>query len=177
MVPAAPLDGVPLVSSITSEESKKLPLPLQTLLQQVEFFNLSSLKLAPDEIMKEPTLNAVGMRCQNCLTNHHGCGYIPLTSVKELPSDLLAMATDHIINCRFTKTLVRNTLKDYVTADKDKHAALKKYCQLISKLYGLENTTSSNKSKRVVYGECPSIPSGYIGSPKNIDINFALDLN
>ena len=170
MVPAAPPDGVPLVSSITSEESKKIPLPLQTLLQQVEFFNLSSLKLlAPDEITKEPTLNAVGMRCQNCLSNHHGCGYIPLTSVKELPSDLLTMATDHIIYCRCTKTLVQNKLKEYLTADKNNFAALKKYRQLVSKL---ENTNSNNISKRVVYSECPSIPSGYIGSPKNINIDL-----
>lgn len=157
-VPAAPLDGVPLVSSITSEVSKKLPLPLQLLLQQVELFNLSS----------EPTPNnAVGMRCQNCLSNHYGCGYIPLTSTKELSSDLLAMATDHLIYCRFTKSAVRNKLKDLTP---DNHTALKKYCQLITKLYGLENSNN----KRVVYGKCPSIPSGYIGSPNNINIDFAL---
>ena len=28
----------------------------------------------------------------------------------------------------------------------------------------------------VVWGDCQTIPSGYVGSPKNIDIDFALDL-
>jgi hypothetical protein len=167
----APLDGVPLVSSITSEESKKLTPPLQLLLQQLEFFNMSSVRLPSDEKTKFPP-NAVGMRCQNCVSNTNGCGYVQLTSIKSLPSDLLAMASDHLIYCKCTKPDVRNKLKECNLLGLG-FSPLTKYCELIAKVYGLEDSTN-NDTQVVVWGDCPSIPSGYVGNPQHINIDFAL---
>lgn len=162
---------MPLVSSITSEESKKLPIPLQILLQQVEFFNLSSVKLSP--IDEAPLPNAVGLRCQNCVSDPNGCGFIPLTSVKNLAAHLRTFSTDHLVFCKCTETSDRGKLKEYAFDNSD---GLARYCMLIVKLYGLEDS-SNDGLHAVVYGDCPPIPSGYIGSPKNINVDFALDLN
>lgn len=71
------------------------------------------------------------------------------------------------------KSSEQKKLKEYTLDTSD---ALKGYCLLISKLYGLEDS-DNNGSQSVVYGECPSIPSAYVGSPKNINIDFALDVD
>ena len=177
LAPAAPLDGVPLVASFLSEESKKLPTPMQILLQQVEFFNLSSLKLPSSEKAALP-IKAVGVRCQNCLSDPIGCGYIQLCSIKDIASDLVTMSKDHLVYCKCTDDAVKSKLK-YCTLD----PTLTKYCRLIAKLYGLVDVKSGDNAlggaaaaAAVVWGDCETIPSGYVGSPKNIDIDFALDL-
>eukprot|EP00956_Cyclotella_meneghiniana_P013057 scaffold18694_cov53-Cyclotella_meneghiniana.AAC.3 len=176
LAPAAPLDGVPLVASFLSEESKKLPTSMQILLQQVEFFNLSSLKLPSNEKATLP-IKAVGVRCQNCLSDPIGCGYIQLCSIKDLGSDLVTMSKDHLAYCKCTDDAIKSKLK-YCTLD----PTLTKYCRLIAKLYGLvdvksgDDTLGGAAAAAVVWGDCETIPSGYVGSPKNIDIDFALDL-
>lgn len=172
LTPCAPLDGVPLVSSLSSDRSKKLSPPLQSLLQQVEFFNLSSLIVASGEKASPP--ESVGIRCQNCVSSPDGCGFIRMTSTRELQSDLLSMSADHLEYCRCTDQSVRSELKDLKNHMADSRP-FSEYCQLIRKMYGLEDSIVDNDSV-VVWGECPSIPSGYVGSPKNINIDFALDL-
>jgi hypothetical protein len=167
LAPYAPLDGVPLVSSISSKESKKLPYPLQLLLQQVEFFNLSSLTLSPEE--ESPNPKAVGIRCQNCVSCLEGCGYIALSSVNDVATDLWKMSTDHLVYCKCTETSVRNILKAYSVADLGR---LSEYCKIVTKIYGLEDLITSGAFV-VVWGECQAVPSGYIGSP-NINIDFAM---
>ena len=82
------------------------------------------------------------------------------------------MSTDHLIHCKCTNSQTREKLKGAALDV----PSLKPYCSLIVKLYGLEDA-NDNDAKGVVWGECPSIPSGYDGAPKNINIDFALDLD
>ena len=82
------------------------------------------------------------------------------------------MSTDHLIHCKCTNSQTRDKLKGAALDI----LSLKPYCSLIVKLYGLEDA-KDHDAKVVVWGECPSIPSGYEGSPKNINIDFALDLD
>ena len=121
---------------------------------------------------KEVYPNSVGIRCQNCIANPTGCSYIRLASVEQLASDLLAMWTDHLMYCKYTNPQTREKLKGAAFDT----PSLNKYCNLIVNLYGLEDA-KDNDAKAVVWGECPSILSGYDGSPKNINIDFALDLD
>ena len=137
----------------------------------MEFFNLSSLKELPST-QKEAYPNSVGIRCQNCTSNRNGCGYSNLFSVKQLANDLVTMSTDHLIYCKCTDSLVREKLKGAAFD----LASLETYCNLIVQLYRLEDTKVDD-ARAVVWGECPHIPSGYDGSPKNISIDFALDLD
>jgi len=165
LAPSAPLDGIPLIASFTSEESKKLSPVFQHILQQVEFFNLSSLTLSQHE--KERHSNAaVGLRCQHCVSNKNGCGYIELSSVKELPSDIVSICKDHLIYCKSIDESIGSKLR----LNAGEPHQLHKYCEHIVKLYGLQDSNGT-----VVWGTCPSIPSGYDGSPSSINIDFAFD--
>jgi hypothetical protein len=90
-------------------------------------------------------------------------------------SPMMPQFSDHLIYCKCTKPDVRNKLKECNLLTLG-FSPLTKYCELIAKLYGLEDSTK-NDTQAVVWGDCPSIPSGYVDNPQNIDIDFALRVN
>jgi len=159
-----PMDGIPLVSSISLKECKRLHKSYQTLLHQVELFTLfpKLSKSADEEVIPE----SVGIRCQNCIASQSGCCFRRISSVSGIASDIVLMGMKHLTICACTEASVQEEMRTLSMKDADH---MKEYCSHISKLYSMEDRKVNNVTA-AVWGKSAKVPGGYNGHP--IDINF-----
>ncbi|KAL7446967.1 hypothetical protein ACHAXM_010710 [Skeletonema potamos] len=158
----APLDGLPLLTSLLEKEAKYLHPSQKVLLAQLEIFKLSP------KMMKHADIGSLGLRCQNCVTEKNGCCFMKLTSVNNLARDLLLFGKEHVVRC-ITKQKVTKQIHDALAGG---DVELTTYCTLIANLYGLEEKTVNGKTQ-VIFGYSPTIPPGY-SRPMDIDVRSIL---
>ena len=162
----APLDGIPFLSSFSKDEKKKLLSPEILLLQQLELFTITP------ELMKSIKLNAppqsVGIRCRNCLADQDGCCFMKLASVSYMPHNLLLMAREHVVSCRFVKPKDSKVLSQLKVGN---HVRLARFCEWLANIYSLED--SANVGLGVVWGKSAKLPAVY-RNPADVDVSFCL---
>ena len=166
-----PLDGIPFLSSFSQGTKQLLWLHSSEkfLLQQLELFTLSP-KLVELEKLNAPP-QSVGIRCRNCIADKNGCCFVKISSVNNMCRDLLLMAMDHVISCRFMKAKDVKVLQELKGRDRD---CLAKYCSWIAKLYCLKDSKSGDGNHlAVVWGDSPKV-SGEYCSPEDVDVNLLL---
>lgn len=170
-----PLDGLPFLSSFSSQSgaSKALSRSEKFLLQQLELFTLHP-KLAEKEKMNAPP-ESVAMRCRNCIADKNGCCFMRLSSVDNLPRDLLLMAVEHLACCRFMKVKEVKVIQELKEGGSDR-SALTKYCKWMARLYSMENYASggSGGPRGVVWGDSPKVPAGGYCSPADVKVDLLL---
>lgn len=160
----APLDGLPLLTSMLEKEAKYLHPSQKVLLAQLEIF-----KLSPKMMKDNADIGTLGFRCQNCVTEKNGCCFMKFTSVNNLARDLLLFGKEHVVRC-ITKQKVTKQIHDALGGG---DAELSRYCTLIATLYGMEERTVVGGKTQVVFGESPTIPTGY-SRPSDIDVRSIL---
>jgi hypothetical protein len=162
-LPLGPLDGLPLLTSLLQKEAKYLHPSQKVLLAQLEIFEISP------KMIKGAVNGSLGFRCQNCIIEKNGCGFMKLTSANNLAPDVLLFGKEHVVRC-VTKQKVTKQIHDALVGGGD--GELSRYCKLIGNLYGMEERTVDGKS-HVVFGESPTIPTGY-SRPIDVDTRSIL---
>lgn len=169
-----PLDGLPFLSSFSAQSgaSKTLSRSEKFLLQLVELFTLPP-KLAEKEKMDAPP-GSVAMRCRNCIADKNGCCFMRLSSIDNLPRDLLLMATEHLGCCRFIKVKEAKLIQELKDGENDR-VALTNYCKWMAKLYSMEDSASvGDRPFGVVWGDSPTVPAGEYCSPADVKVHSLL---
>lgn len=163
-----PTNGLPFISSFSQVASQRLHISEKFLLQQLELFT----PLA--EIMKQGDVNApsqsVGIRCRNCISQKNACCFMSVSSVDAISRDVLLMAVEHLVSCKFMKVKEVKLIQDLEGRD---HSELDKYCKLVAKLYCLEDAKESGdgNNRGVVWGESPQVPGNY-NTPADLDVSM-----
>ena len=162
----APIDGIPFLSSFSREASKNLTPSEKLLLQQIELFTLHSKLIESAKLGAPP--QSVGIRCRSCIANREssdtrGCCFMKLSSVSNLSRDVLLMAMEHVVSCRLIKAKDVKVIKEVKDGGSGE---LKEYCNLISKLYSLDDSKEGKGG--VVWGDSPKVPTGY-STPRDVD--------
>ncbi|KAL7553692.1 hypothetical protein ACHAWF_017012, partial [Thalassiosira exigua] len=150
----APLDGIPFLTSFSRKASEKLCKSAKFLLQQIELF------------CNESTGQSVGIRCRNCIADKECC-FMRLSFVGNLSRDVLLIATEHVVSCKFMKAKDVKIIQE-VLSGLDANG-LATYCHWIAKLYCLRDSKDDIKSTRVFWGDSPTLPAGY-SDPAGIDV-------
>lgn len=154
-----PMGGVPLISSQSMVQARKLSRYHQLLLDQIELFEFGAIKTAEKKGTK-----FVGIRCQNCNSNPKSSFFQPLTTVQEWHKIIRQAAAPHLVNCSCTSLSVQQDL--IKLKGKGGKLSLKEYCEHLTTLYAMKNSEGSETAAEgVVWGNCSPIPVGYGGRP------------
>ena len=127
----APLDGLPLICSFTSEAAKRAGLTdaQRLLLNQVELF-----VLPPHHASNDAKEGAVGLRDRNTLASTSGCHHVLLNSVEDVGRDVLLLNSEHLVSCRLVRGRESRVLQGLVGGD---NSNLVRYCRYVAAVYSM----------------------------------------
>lgn len=191
----APLDGLPFIPSFASEVAKQKLHPSEKfVLQQLELFTVPSNLRRTSSTSSLVTMAAakdgsgagfVGMRCRNCIADiKNGCCFMKVSSVASIAQDVMLMASEHIVSCRFMKVkdvkVVQECLKRHGAGAGDGEETggnswLGDYCKHVARLYSLESSSKGTGGGGVIWGQSPKVPAGEYCAPSDVDVGLLLE--
>ena len=142
-----PFGGVPLLSSVTLKNSAGLK-PSQKML-------LNNLELCEEGApLATPGCKSVSLRCQNCNSVSSESWVKTLTGVNDLYRQIM-LAHVHYKECRYASAEAKQNIASVgSTFSSSPTDPMRAYCDFLKKVYGLEDSTSTNGNRVVIWADC-----------------------